>query len=70
MKILLRETDGHVWALDPETGEIITRIPAVSKQIWCDNDCLSTEYEHAEGIYWNSWAEAEAQLIEHEIIRD
>jgi len=70
MKILLRETDNRVCALDPDSGEALTRIPTERAPVWCDNDNLSTDYDHANGIYWNTWAEAEAQLSEHEIIRD
>ena len=76
MKILLRVSEfdervhSTILALDPESGSPLTRIPAISRTIWCDNDSLSTEYDHPEGIYWNSWTEAEAQLIEHEIVRD
>ena len=80
MKILLREVEidddvsgggrTRIVALYPEDGISLCHIPFVSKPIWCANDDLSTEYNHAEGIYWNSWAEAREQLSEHEIITD
>lgn len=75
MEILLRKTDGVVDALDPESGESLTRIvPGV----YCDNDNLSTEYEHPEGIFWKSYVEAKRQIDQlgtgiwkiHKIIRD
>ena len=78
MKILLRkmeiETDEgthvRIVALEPEDGIGMNRIPMILKPIWCANDGLSTDYDHAEGIYWNSWEDAREQLSEHEIVTD
>jgi hypothetical protein len=62
-EILLRrdDEDGRVYALDSETGQNLTRIEACGK-IWCGNDGLSTDYEHPEGIYWYTYAEAKKQI--------
>lgn len=79
IKILLRETEIEqedetvviqIAALHPEDGSPMCHIPATTKPIWCNNDGLSTEYNHAEGIYWNTWEEAEKQLSGHEIYTD
>lgn len=59
MDILLRKNGGRVWALYPDDGRNMTRI---IPGIYCDNDVISTEYEHAEGIYWKSFAEAKRQI--------
>ena len=59
MNILLRKAEGKVWALDPDDGRSLTKI---NPGIYCENDNLSTEYEHAEGIYWESFAEAKRQI--------
>ena len=71
MKILLRESEGKILALDPESGESLTRIPAAfgGGLIWCQ-DSLNTLHEHPEGIYWKSWDEARKQLMGHEVITD
>lgn len=71
MKILLRTTEeGKVVALHPEDGTALTRIrPAV----WCDNDNLSTAYEHPGGIYWNDIKNAVDNIDGaggHEIVSD
>ena len=72
MKILLRETDGKVWALDPETGENLTTFD--NPTTWCDNDGRQggqgTGYAHPAGIYWNSWEGARRQLASYDIITD
>ncbi len=60
MKILLRENDGRIWALDPNTGEKLERINP-------PNTCAVGEYCQG-GLWWNSWEEARRYLHEHEII--
>ncbi len=60
MKILLKEKDGKIWALDPNTGEKLDRImrpnmPGVG------------EYSRS-GFWWDSWKEARERLHKHEII--
>ena len=79
MKILLRETENEqddgtmikrIIALHPEDGSSMCYIPAITDPIWCDNDELSAEHNHAEGIFWNTWEEAEKQLCKHEIYTD
>ena len=67
MKILLRENNGKVWALDPETEGKVTKI--VNPSTWCDGDNPDTGYTHPGGIYWHSWEYAREALINiHEII--
>lgn len=72
MKILLRENDGKVWALDPDTGANLTTI--ANPPTLCDNDGRQggqgTGYAHPTGIYWNSWEGARRQLASHDIITD
>jgi len=82
MRILLREDSMRIYepgnamdderivirALDPATRQCLTRIEAPA--VGCDNDTLSTAYEHPEGLWWRSWAEARRQLIPHDMIED
>ncbi len=70
MKILLRKSEGKIRALDPESGESLTRIPAYEKRpVWCQ-DHLSAAYEHSEGLYWESWERARQELQDHHIVTD
>ncbi len=67
MKILLRETDGKVWALDPNTGDLLTTI--IDPNTRCDDDlAMTTAYVRHAGIFWNNWENARKQLFYHEII--
>ncbi len=76
MDILLREASRTindeektiVVALNTDDGMAMTRIENPS--VWCDNDNLNTEFEHADGIYWESWEKAKEQLKNHLIITD
>lgn len=75
MKILLRKTtdpdrEPRVYALDPETGQALTRIENPSVWCVCDNG-LSTAHEHPEGIYWLTMSAAIAALKgPHKIVFD
>lgn len=66
MKILLRENDGKVWALDPETGFNLTVIPVPAA--WCYRN-IERNYPRG-AIYWDSWENARSELRQHEIITD
>lgn len=69
MKILLRENEeGKIAALSAEEGDPLTKI--AEPTVWCDNDAVSTSYEHPEGIYWDSWGSARYHLDNHEIVTD
>ena len=69
MKILLRETDGKVWALHPGTERNLKFI--IDPTTWDDSPgSLGTGYGHPEGIYWDSWVDARRQLSGHTIMTD
>ena len=61
MDILLRKNEENkmIYACDPDSGEYLTRI---SPTIYCDADNLGSEYDHASGIYWKSFAEAKRRI--------
>jgi len=73
MKILLRKTtdldrEPRVYALDPETGQALTRIE--NPHVYCSNDDLSTAHEHPEGIYWRTMKAATKALEGHAVVFD
>jgi hypothetical protein len=77
-RVLVREDAKHpglFLALDPESGEPLTRIPSLtSKTIWAINErgsTVSAEHEHAV-ISWPSLKDARAQLTQggYEFITD
>ena len=74
MKILLRgttdpEREPRVYALDPETGQALTRIDG--PHVYCANDRrFSTEHEHPEGIYWHTIKSAVNALRNHVVVFD
>ena len=55
--ILLRTNDeNQVLALYPEDGDSMTTIESkngTTNTVYCSNDSLSCEYEHADGVFWN-----------------
>lgn len=71
MKILLRESKGKFFALDPEDGTALTRIE--NPGVWCDSSSCKTDGypdEHAEGIFWDTLEGAKKQLESHVVLVD
>ena len=64
MKILLTESNGKIWALDPKTMFWLTNIPVPAQ---CCSRNIESNYPRG-AIYWDSWGDARRELYQHEIV--
>ncbi len=58
MQIVVKKINDKFFAIEPETNKKLT---TVKPSVW-GADSLPSEYEHPNGIYWNSLKEAIKEL--------
>ena len=70
VEILLRTDSetGKIIALNPDDGSILNIIE--NPAVWSDNSDLISDYDHPNGISWDSWDSAKNALVAHVIVTD